>query len=75
MEECSADVRRSIEGLDNFVMEGSRAFTTLGNVVTKMDHISKEESKLLTDGLQNAKRYLKSDLKVISFVIFEPYNR
>lgn len=56
-------VRKSVEGLDNFVMEGSRGFTELEKIINKLE-IPSEESKILIMSLQNAKTYLKSGLKV-----------
>ncbi|CAC5400064.1 unnamed protein product [Mytilus coruscus] len=63
LEDCAALVRRSIEGLDNFVMEGCRAFRDLESVVHKLG-LNNAESKSVQENLQNAKRYLKSELKV-----------
>ncbi|CAG2250954.1 unnamed protein product [Mytilus edulis] len=63
LEDCAALVRRSIEGLDNFVMEGCRAFRDLESVVHKLG-LNNAESKSVLENLQNAKRYLKSELKV-----------
>ncbi|CAC5408117.1 unnamed protein product [Mytilus coruscus] len=55
--ECAASVRKkSVEGLDNYVMEGSRAFQTL-------EEIFMDENNLKTKLLE-AKRYLKADFKV-----------
>lgn len=56
-------VRKSVEGLDNFVMEGSRGFTELEKIINKLE-IPSKESKILIMSLQNAKTYLKSGLKV-----------
>lgn len=72
LEDCAALVRRSIEGLDNFVMEGCRAFRDLESVVHKLG-LNNAESKSVLENLQNAKRYLKSELKVctLSFLIVE----
>lgn len=63
LDECPAVVRKSVEGLDNFVMEGSRGFTELEKIINKLE-IPSEESKILIMSLQNAKTYLKSGLKV-----------
>ena len=38
LDECSALVRKSIEGLDNFVMEGSRAFGELEVVLDQLSN-------------------------------------
>ncbi|CAC5383981.1 unnamed protein product [Mytilus coruscus] len=56
LSECAASVRKSVEGLDNYVMEGSRAFQTL-------EEIFMDENNLKTKLLE-AKRYLKADFKV-----------
>lgn len=57
-------VRKSVEGLDNFVMEGSRGFTELEKIIINKLEIPSKESKILIMSLQNAKTYLKSGLKV-----------
>lgn len=56
LSECAASVRKSVEGLDNYVMEGSRAFQTL-------EEIFMDENNLKTKLLE-AKRYLKADFKI-----------
>lgn len=72
LDECPAVVRKSAEGLDNF-MEGSRGFSELEKIINKLE-ISSEESKILSMSLQNAKTYLKSGLKVsIIIIIFKIY--
>ncbi|CAC5407621.1 unnamed protein product [Mytilus coruscus] len=48
--------KKSVEGLDNYVMEGSRAFQTL-------EEIFMDENNLKTKLLE-AKRYLKADFKI-----------
>ena len=58
LDNCPASVRKSIEGLDNYVMEGSRAFQTLEEILT----IFKEDD--LKRKLTEAKLYLKTDFKV-----------
>lgn len=73
LDECPAVVRKSVEGLDNFVMEGSRGFSEPEKIINKLE-ISSEESKILSMSLQNAKTYLKSGLKVsIIIIIFKIY--
>lgn len=67
-DECQAVVRESVEELDNFVMEGSRGFSELEKIINKLE-ISSEESKILSMSLQNAKTYLKSELKVSIIII------
>lgn len=61
-------VRKSVEGLDNFVMEGSRGFSELEKIINKFE-ISSEESKILSMSLQNVKTYLKSGLNVSIIII------
>ncbi|XP_062597521.1 uncharacterized protein LOC134258946 [Saccostrea cucullata] len=62
LEECSAVFRKSIEGLDNFLMEGIKAFEELDKIVKRLE-LSTEDEKPLTAGLQSAKNYLKSGFK------------
>lgn len=56
--ECAASVRQSVEGLDNFIMEGARAFQILEELLESCG--LKEMSGRLVEG----KRYLKTDFKV-----------
>ncbi|CAC5370903.1 unnamed protein product [Mytilus coruscus] len=56
LSECAASVRKSVEGLDNYVMEGSRAFQTLEEIFMDQNNL---KTKLL-----EAKRYLKADFKI-----------
>ena len=65
---CSASTRTSLQGLDYFSAEGSKSFDDLIAIVSKLGDVygvgltwSKECSKKL----KLAKRYLKSDYKVI----------
>lgn len=37
LDECPAVVRKSVEGLDNFVMEGSRGFSELEKIINKLE--------------------------------------
>ena len=78
LEECSALVRKSIEGLDNFIMEGCRGFTDLEAVLDLID--IQEEFRLLKEGLVEGKRYLKSELKVckkkkLSHIVKNSFNK
>lgn len=68
---CSASVRRSLQGLDYFSASGAEAFDKLESVVLKLgDSYSSSKglgwTKASTDKLKQAKRYLKSDFKVIN---------
>ncbi|XP_076090297.1 uncharacterized protein LOC143062512 [Mytilus galloprovincialis] len=62
LDECSAVVRKSVEGLDNFIMEGCKGFDELDKVIKRLE-LPTEEVKCLLLGLQKAKTYLKSGLK------------
>lgn len=67
--DCSASVRQSMEGLDYYISEGSRAFTDLTETVEQLD-LTLDEKKKTLDNLVVAKHYLKTDYKVfISFYI------
>ena len=70
LSECSASVRKSLQGLDYFAAEGAQAFDNLIEVVRQISELgaSKNWEKLTTDSLKSAKRYLKGDYKVKSFV-------
>ncbi|XP_061190254.1 uncharacterized protein LOC133198128 [Saccostrea echinata] len=63
LDDCSAMLRRSVEGLDNFVMDGCRAFQELEST---LDCSQLPQSALihLREGLRHAKRYLKSEFKM-----------
>ncbi|XP_062603058.1 uncharacterized protein LOC134264790 [Saccostrea cucullata] len=56
--DCAASVRKSVEGLDNYVMEGSRAFQALEETLDDLNE------KDLKTKFMEAKRYLKADFKV-----------
>ena len=65
--ECSASVRKSLQGIDYFVAEGTRAFDVLAGIVQdKLTH--KEEGDWnateLQKVLKTGKLYLKGDYKV-----------
>ena len=66
LHECSATVRKSLEGLDYFVAEGGRAFTDITNLVDVTTHglLSETLRKQYQSLLLNSKRYVKTDLKV-----------
>ena len=65
LNDCSALVRKSIEGLDYYVAEGGRAFLDVEEIVDQLN-ITEEKSKSLKTKLLNSKRYIKLDLKVSS---------
>jgi len=65
LSECSATVRRSLQGLHYYAAEGSRAFDDLADIVQKvcaLDPATGDDS--LLDTLKAGKFYLKGDFKV-----------
>ena len=66
LSECSASVRKSLQGLDYFAAEGARGFDDLSSVLEQV--LENGESKERVQGLQEAlkagKLYLKGDVKV-----------
>ena len=71
LSECSASVRKSLQGLDYFAAEGARAFDDLSLVLEQAVEIgaSKERVQGLQEALKAGKLYLKGDLKVIFFSV------
>lgn len=73
LEECSASVRKSLQGLDYFAAEGTRAFTNLQSIVHDISLLrangSDWENKM-KDALKAGKLYLKGDYKVVYKVCF-----
>lgn len=61
--DCSASVRQSMQGIDYYVSEGTKAFSDLTEVVEDID-LTLDEKKRTLDNLIAAKHYLKSDFKV-----------
>jgi len=64
---CSASMRKSLQGLDYFSTDGSKAFDDMEEIVKKLgDEFGKGHtwSKTQITNLKMAKRYLKSDYKV-----------
>ena len=64
---CSASVRKSLQGLDNFSAEGAKAFEELQEIVSELgDECGKglTWAKKQNEMLKQAKRYLKTDYKV-----------
>lgn len=64
--ECSASVRKSLQGLDNYAAEGARAFDDLAGIVENIStnvelDVKKEE---VFDALKAGKLYLKGEYKV-----------
>jgi hypothetical protein len=65
---CSASTRKSLQGLDNFSAEGAKAFDELQEVIEKLgDECGKglTWAKQQNEKLKKAKRYLKTDYKVL----------
>ena len=63
---CSASVRKSLQGLDNFSAQGSNAFDDLFEIVDKIAEQSKTQAwaKETKQTLRSAKQYLRADYKV-----------
>ena len=65
LSECSASVRKSLQGLDYFAAEGSRAFDDLSDIVRQTANSGDSEAAL-QENLKAGKLYLKGDFKVIN---------
>ena len=78
-ESCSASVRRCMQGLNNYLAEGARAFDELSSIVDKLSEIGleKDVADRLKESLKSGKQYLKGDNKVLStrqlYLIFNNY--
>lgn len=73
--ECSASVRKSLQGLDYFAAEGARAFDDLVGMVHQMSENvagGKEWEKRMTEPLKASKLYLKEDFKVMILPLPSP---
>ncbi|KAL9961974.1 hypothetical protein ACROYT_G031023 [Oculina patagonica] len=66
LSECSASVRKSLQGLDYFAAEGARAFDVLSDLLQQMleNGANKERVVGLQEALKAGKLYLKCDFKV-----------
>ena len=65
--ECSASVRKSLQGLDYFVAEGARAFDDLASIVEDISSFRVDGgawANRIKESLKAGKLYLKSDFKV-----------
>ena len=65
--ECSASVRKSLQGLDYFAAEGARAFDDLASIVEDISSLRADDGEWassIQDSLKVGKLYLKSDFKV-----------
>jgi len=65
--ECKASVRKSLQGLDYFAAEGTRAFEDLESLVRQLSELGlgKESDAIDNQSLKTAKLYLKGDFKVL----------
>lgn len=63
---CSASVRKSLQGLDNFAAEGGKAFDDLTDLLETLTTLGVDEQKIKTlrEALKAGKLYLKGDYKV-----------
>ena len=68
---CSASVRKSLQGLDYFAADGSKAFEDLAEVVKDLSTKGPEQEweKSVQDSLKAAKMYLKGAYKVFFFFL------
>ncbi|XP_071180114.1 uncharacterized protein [Mytilus edulis] len=67
LSECSATVRKSLEGLDYFVAEGGRAITDIQLIIDELNNngsLTNQQAKNYNDILLQTKKYLKSDYKI-----------
>lgn len=71
LDECAASFRKSVEGIDYFIAEGGRAFNDLEGILDKVE-ITQEKTKELKTKLVEAKRYMKSDFKVLLNILKFP---
>jgi hypothetical protein len=71
LSECSASVRKSLQGLDYFAAEGAQAFDNLMAVVRQISELGADKTweTLTTESLKAAKMYLKGDYKVKTCVL------
>lgn len=64
---CTASVRKSLQGLDYFSVEGVKAFDDLVSLIEKLvvdAQLERQEDKRLQQTLKEGKSYLKNDCKV-----------
>ena len=61
LSECSASVRKSLQGLDYITSEGAKAFDDLSKLITE-----ETGAVELQEALKTGKLYLKGDFKVIT---------
>lgn len=71
-ESCGASVRRYMQGLDNYLVDGAKAFDELIiSVVGKLSEIGLEGNiaARLKESLKDGKQYLKGDFKVLIYFL------
>lgn len=70
LSECSASVRKSLQGLDYFAAEGARAFDELLSLAHKMTEYGadREWEAQMSEVLKVGKLYLKGDYKVLYYI-------
>lgn len=75
LDECSASVRKSLQGLDNFSAQGTEAFDYLDKLVDKLVDCGKTEvwAREMKQKLRSSKQYLKSEYKVFYFIVIFQY--
>lgn len=68
LSECSASVRKSLQGLDYFAAEGTRSFDDLSVIVRQISRLGpgKEWETFIAQALKADKLYLKGDFKVFT---------
>ena len=66
LDTCSASVRKSLQGLDNFYAQGSNAFDDLCETVDRIAEPAESQTwaKETKQTLRDAKQYLRADYKV-----------
>ena len=65
LSECSASVRKSLQGLDYIEAEGTKAFDNLSDLVKQTCNYGDPET-VLQENLKAGKLHLKGDFKVIN---------
>ena len=66
LSQCSASVRKSLQGLDYYAADGTRAFDDLISLVRKINEVESDMDweRRMIESLKAAKLYLKGDYKV-----------
>ena len=70
LSECSASVRKSLQGLDNYAAEGAHAFDDLAGIVENIStnvELDAKKTEIL-DALKAGKLYLKGEYKVSGYM-------